>query len=70
MPVEKNVCDSVTETLLNVKEMTKYGVQARQDLSDVVIHSKLHPQLIGRRTSCPQHVTLFLKRENKCVVNV
>ena len=53
MHVEKNVCDSVIGTLLNVKGKTKDGVKARHDLVDMGIRSELHPQSIGRRTYLP-----------------
>ena len=32
MQVEKNVCDSLIGTLLNIKGKTKDGVKSRQDL--------------------------------------
>jgi len=50
MHVEKNVCDSVIGTLLNVKGKTKDGVKPRQDLAEMGIRSELHPQSIGRCT--------------------
>ncbi|WVZ05831.1 hypothetical protein V8G54_019177 [Vigna mungo] len=37
MHVEKNVCDSVIGTLLNVKGKTKDGIKSRQDLADMGI---------------------------------
>ena len=39
MHVEKNVCDSVIGTLLNIQGKTKDGLNIRQDLADIVIRS-------------------------------
>jgi len=38
MHVEKNVCDSLIGTLLNIKGKTKDGLQYRQDLVNMGIH--------------------------------
>jgi len=43
MHVEKNVCDSLIDTLLNVKGKTKDGLKCRQDLVDMGIREQLHP---------------------------
>ena len=63
--VEKNVCDSVIGTLLNVKEKTKDGVKARQDLAKMGIRSKLHPQPIGRRTYLPPTCHTLSRKEKQ-----
>lgn len=42
MYVEKNVCDSVIGTLLNIKGKTKDGVNAHLDLVDIGIREILH----------------------------
>ncbi|WVZ17517.1 hypothetical protein V8G54_010499 [Vigna mungo] len=65
MHVEKNVCDSVIETLLNVKGKTKDGIKARQDLADMGIRTKLHPQTIGRRTYLPPACHTLSKKEKQ-----
>ncbi|XP_029128611.1 uncharacterized protein LOC109806195 [Cajanus cajan] len=65
MHVEKNVCDSVIGTLLNIKGKTKDGVKARQDLVDMGIRSELHPQSIGRRTYLPPACHTLSKKEKK-----
>eukprot|EP00256_Glycine_max_P065499 XP_025980094.1 uncharacterized protein LOC100817331 [Glycine max] len=43
MHVEKNVCDSLIGTLLNIKGKTKDGFKCRQDLVDMGIRQVLHP---------------------------
>ena len=37
MHVEKNVCDSLIDTLLNIKDKTKDGLKCRQDLVEMGI---------------------------------
>jgi len=39
MHVEKNVCDSVIGTLLNIQGKTKDGLNTRQDLVEMRIRS-------------------------------
>ena len=71
MHVEKNVCDSVVGTLLNIKGKTKDGVKARQDLADMGIRSELHPQSVGKRTYLPPAChTLSKKKKRKAFVSV
>ena len=59
------VCDKVIGTLLNVKVKTKDGVKAQQDLADIGIHSRLHPQSIGRCTYLPPTCHTFSRKEKK-----
>lgn len=47
MHVEKNVCENITGTLLNLKKKTKDGVNARKDLMHLNIRKELHPQEKG-----------------------
>ncbi|XP_021759365.1 uncharacterized protein LOC110724253 [Chenopodium quinoa] len=42
MHIEKNVCDSLINTLLNVNGKTKDGAKARDDLKEMGIRSELH----------------------------
>ncbi|XP_020204470.1 uncharacterized protein LOC109789845 [Cajanus cajan] len=65
MHVEKNVCDSLIGTLLNIKGKTKDGVKAPQDLVDMGIRSELHPHSIGRRTYLPPACHTLSKKEKK-----
>ena len=43
MHIEKNVCDSVIGTLLNVLGKTKDGVKSRMDLLKLGIRQELTP---------------------------
>ncbi|XP_040867221.1 uncharacterized protein [Glycine max] len=53
MHVEKNVCDSLIGTLLNIKGKTKDGLKCRQDLVHMGIRQVLHPISKGPRTYLP-----------------
>jgi len=53
MHVEKNVCDSLIGTLLNIKGKTKDGLKFRQDLVEMGIREQLHPISQGYRTYPP-----------------
>ena len=47
MHVEKNVCDSLIGTLMNIKGKTKDGVNARLDLIEMNIREELAPREVG-----------------------
>ena len=44
MHIEKNVCDNIYGTLLNLDGKSKDNLQARQDLKDMNIREELHPE--------------------------
>ena len=74
MHVEKNVCDSLIGTLLNIKGKTKDGLKCRQDLVDMGIREQLHPISQGRRTYLPPACHTLSTAEKKsfcqCLRNV
>ncbi|XP_073149750.1 uncharacterized protein [Henckelia pumila] len=43
MHIEKNVCESICGTLLNMKGKTKDNIKSRLDLQEIGIRSALHP---------------------------
>ena len=49
MHVEKNVCDSVIGTLLNIQGKTKDSLNTHQDLAEMGIRSHLHPMSDGKK---------------------
>ena len=51
--VEKNVCDCIIGTLLNIKGKAKDGINARKDLVEMGVHLELQPQHHGKRTYLP-----------------
>ena len=60
MHIEKNVCDSVLGLLLNMKDKTKDGVNARLDMVDMGIRPELAPVVLPNgKTYIPLPVTLY-----------
>jgi len=53
MHVEKNVCDSIIETLLNIQGKMKDSLNTRQDLAEMGIRSQLHPRYDGKKIYLP-----------------
>ena len=53
MHVEKNVYDSLISIILNIKGKTKDGLKCHQDLVNMGIQEKLHPQSQGHRMYLP-----------------
>ena len=53
MHVEKNVCDSLIGTLLNINGKTKDGLNARLDLIEMNIRGELAPIKMGKCTYLP-----------------
>jgi len=66
MHVEKNVCDNVIGTLLNIQGKMKDGLNTRQDLADMGIRLQLHPRSDGKKIYLPPSLSYFVqKRENQ-----
>lgn len=53
MHVEKNICDSIMSTLLNVKGKSKYGINSRKDMEEINIRHDLHPHSRGNKFHLP-----------------
>ena len=53
MHVEKNVCDSVIDTLFNIQGKIKDGLNTRQDLVEMGIRDQLHPRSDGNKLYLP-----------------
>ncbi|KAI9081679.1 hypothetical protein K1719_036333 [Acacia pycnantha] len=65
MHVEKNVCDSIVGTLLNIQGSSKDGVKAILDLQAMGIREDLHPRPYGKRTYCPPTSHTLSKDEKR-----
>ena len=65
MHVEKNVCDSIVGTLLNIQGSSKDGMKARLDLQAMGIREELHPRPYGKRTYCPPASHTLSKDEKR-----
>ncbi|CAN6692867.1 unnamed protein product [Malus baccata var. baccata] len=64
MHIEKNICDNVVGTLLDIDKKSNDGLAARADLEILNIRPRQHPRREGNRTFRPP--ALFtLKREEK-----
>jgi len=70
MHVEKNVCDSLIGTLLNINGKTKDGLNARLDLIEINIQGELAPIEMGKRTYLPPTCYTMSKDEKLVFVNV
>ena len=65
MHVEKNVCDSIVGTLLNINGKTKDGVNARLDMLEMGIRQQLAPRPDGKQTYLPPACYTLSKNERK-----
>jgi len=63
MHVEKNVCDSLIEKLLNIEGRTKDDVNARLDMIEMNIREELAPKEVGKRTYLPATYYTLSKKE-------
>ena len=54
MHIEKNICESLIGTLLDIPGKTKDGVASRLDLIEMGIRNELAPRVEGKRSL--QHV--------------
>ena len=53
MHIEKNVCDNIVGTLLNILGKTKDGVNCHQDLVDMGLRNELAPQVTEKGIYLP-----------------
>ncbi|XP_014522516.1 uncharacterized protein LOC106779013 [Vigna radiata var. radiata] len=62
---EKNVCDSIIGTLLNIQGKTKDGMKSRLDLVEMGIREQLAPQSHGKRQYLPPACHTLSKQEKR-----
>ncbi|XP_048498028.1 uncharacterized protein LOC125496571 [Beta vulgaris subsp. vulgaris] len=65
MHIEKNVCDSLVGTLLNISGKTKDGVSAREDLKAFGIREELHVVERNNRNFLPPATYTLSRKEKK-----
>ena len=65
MHIEKNVCESIIGTLLNIPGKTKDGLNCRLDLVDMGLRSELAPKFESKRTYLPPACYSLSKMEKK-----
>ncbi|KAK2450204.1 hypothetical protein QL285_009334 [Trifolium repens] len=63
MHVEKNVCDSVVGTLLNIPRKTEDSANARLDMDLMGVRPELLPQTINNKTYLPPACYTLSKNE-------
>ncbi|XP_057986602.1 uncharacterized protein LOC131171152 [Hevea brasiliensis] len=68
MHIEKNVCDNVLETIMNIKGKTKDNLNSRYDLVSMGIRHELHPIVNGNNVCVPmaQYVLSNHEKEVLC----
>ncbi|CAL9020664.1 unnamed protein product [Prunus brigantina] len=69
MHIEKNVCDSIIGTLLEIPGKNKDGIDARLDLLNIGVKIDLQPEYGERRTRLPPGPWNFSKAEKRAVCN-
>ena len=65
MHIEKNVCESIVGTLLNIQGKTKDGLNARLDLMEMGLRSELAPRFEQKRTYLPPACYTLSRMEKK-----
>ena len=70
MHIEKNICDSIIGTLLNIPGKKKDGEKARQDMLKMGIRKELVPVQKGKRTYLPPQVIHCPKKRKLVYVSV
>ncbi|XP_040361932.1 uncharacterized protein LOC121049286 [Rosa chinensis] len=69
MHIEKNCCDAIIRTLLNIPGKTKDGVAARLDMVEMGIRTGLNPKIGAKRDKLPLASWNLLLNEKKIVCN-
>ena len=65
MHIEKNLCESIISTLLNIPGKTKDGLNGHLDLVDMGLRSELAPKFESKRTYLPPACYSLSKMEKK-----
>lgn len=65
MHIEKNICESIVGTLLDMKGKSKDGLNSRNDMLEMGIRHDLHPEVRGRSTYLPAAPHTLSKSEKQ-----
>jgi hypothetical protein len=65
MHIEKNICESIIGTVLNVKGKSKDGLKSRMDLENMKIRNELYPEMRGTRFYLPAAPHTLTKTKKK-----
>ncbi|KAG8485401.1 hypothetical protein CXB51_021699 [Gossypium anomalum] len=70
MHIEKNVCDNIVGTLLNLSRGGKDNIKARKDLQDMGIRSYLHPKMRNGKEYLPQACYTLASKERDIFLSI
>ena len=65
MHIEKNVCESIIGTLLNIQGKTKDGLTTHLDLMEMGLRFELAPRFEQKRTYLPPACYTLSRKEKK-----
>ena len=65
MHIEKNVCESIIGTLLNIPRKTKDGLNSRLDFMNMCLRCELVPRFESNRTYLPPACYTLSRKEKK-----
>ena len=68
MHIEKNVCESIVGTLLNIPGKTKDGLNSRLDLIEMGLRAELAPKVGLKRTYLPPACYTLSRMEKKALL--
>ena len=68
MHIEKNVCESIVGTLLNIPGKTKDGLNSRLDLIEMGLRAELAPKVGMKRTYLPPACYTLSRMEKKALL--
>ena len=70
MHVEKNVCESIFGTLLDIKGKSKDGKKSRDDLQKMGLRKSLWPEVKGKKIFLPPAPHTLSKKEKQTLCHV
>ncbi|XP_016728875.1 uncharacterized protein [Gossypium hirsutum] len=70
MHIEKNVCDNIVGTLLNLSRGGKDNIKVRKDLQDMGIRSYLHPKMRNGKEYLPQACYTLASKERDIFLSI
>ena len=68
MHIEKNVCESIIRTVLNILGKTNDGVKSRLDILEMGLRPDLAPRFGLKRTYLPPACYTLSRKEKKIVL--
>ncbi|XP_074377850.1 uncharacterized protein LOC141719377 [Apium graveolens] len=69
MYIEKNVCDNLMGTLLNMRHKSKDSEASRRDMLDMGVRADLAPQVGEKKTYLPSSIFTLSKAEKRTILS-